>query len=69
MFLSNLPKNTEYHFVDKYFKHEFNCPIVISLSLKEESLPRFLELNSITISLETKMRIMTQICCAVHTMW
>ena len=68
-FLSHLSKNTEYHFLDKYFKNPETLPVLLSLSLKEESAHMFLRTNSMCISLETKMRILLQICSAVHIMW
>ncbi len=34
-FLMSLPRNTEYHFLDKYFKNDLSAPIIITLSLKE----------------------------------
>jgi hypothetical protein len=68
-FLNQLPKNIEYHFLDQYYKHSEILPVIISLSLKEESINRYLLNNAHCISLETKMRIMLQICSAVHILW
>ncbi len=68
-FLNQLPKNTEYYFLDKYYKHSEILPVIISLSLKEESIHKYLLNNAHCISLETKMRIMLQICSAVHILW
>lgn len=64
-----MPKNTEYHFLDKYFKNDLNLPVLIYLSLNDQSLPKFFETNSIVMSIETKMRILVQIVSAVHTLW
>ena len=68
-FLNQMPKNTEYHFLDKYFKNPDTLPVMISLSLKEVSAHRYLLNNALCISLETKMRILLQVCSAVHTLW
>lgn len=40
--LQLLPKNTEYHFLDKYFRSGLNIPVILRLSLKDESLAKFL---------------------------
>lgn len=68
-FLYSLPKQLEYHFIDKYFKPPLNLPILISISLKEENLSKYLNANASIISYQTKMRILLQIYSGVSVLW
>ena len=44
-------------------------PVLMSLSLKDQTLTSFFEANAVVMSLETKMRILVQICSAIQTLW
>ena len=59
----------EYHFIDKYYRPPLNFPILISLSLKEQSLHHYLIKNAAIMSLETKMRILIQIYSGINILW
>jgi hypothetical protein len=68
-FLSRMPKNTEYHFLDKYFQNPGKQnPVIISLNIKEKSVHHYLLTNALSVSLETKMRILLQVCTGIHTL-
>lgn len=67
--LQSFPRNSEYHFIDKYFQSPINITLLIRLSLKDETLSNFLQTNRKTLSLETKLRILIQIYSAVNILW
>ena len=65
-----MPKDFEYTFLDKYFTVQgCSWPVMITTCLKEQSLDRHLNCNSISLSIETKMRVLLQIFNAVHSLW